>query len=52
MVDFSYSMLLGTPWLRDVKMTHDWGSNIVTMQGNGIIKTIIVTKHLGGEIRK
>jgi hypothetical protein len=34
-VDFSYSMLLGRPWLRDVKVAHDWGSNIVTIQGMG-----------------
>jgi len=27
----NYSMLLGRPWLRDVKMAHDWGSNIVTI---------------------
>ncbi len=33
-VDSSYSMLLGRPWLRDVKVAHDWGSNIVTIQGN------------------
>ncbi len=50
-VDSNYSMLLGRPWLRDVKVAHDhWGSNIVTIQGNGTIRTIIVTKHLGGEI--
>jgi hypothetical protein len=36
-VDFSYSMLLGKPWLRDVKVAHDWGSNTTTIQGNGII---------------
>jgi hypothetical protein len=23
LVDFSYSMLLGRPWLRDVKVAHD-----------------------------
>jgi len=51
-VDSNYSMLLGKPWLRDVKMTHDWGSNIVTIQGNGTIKSITVTKHLGGEIKR
>jgi hypothetical protein len=45
-------MLLGRPWLRDVKMAHDWGNNIVTIQGNETIRTIIVTKHLGGEVRK
>jgi hypothetical protein len=31
-------MLLGRPWLKDAKMAHDWGNNIVTMQGNGIAK--------------
>jgi hypothetical protein len=44
-------MLLGRPWLRDVKVAHDWGNNIVTIQGNGRIKTIIITKHLGGEVK-
>jgi hypothetical protein len=51
-VDSNYSMLLGRPWLRDVKVAHDWGNNIVTIQGNGIIKTITVTKRLGGEVRR
>jgi hypothetical protein len=51
-VHFNYSMLLGRPWLRDVKVAHDWGSNIITIQGNGTIRTIIVTKHLGGEVRR
>ncbi len=46
MVDFSYSML------RDVKVAHDWGSNIVTIQGNGTVITITVTKRLGGEGRR
>jgi hypothetical protein len=51
-VDFSYSMLLGKPWLKDAKVAHDWGNNIVTIQGDGIAKTIIVTKHLGHEVRR
>jgi hypothetical protein len=51
-VDSSYSMLLGKPWLRDVKMANDWGSNIVTIQGNGIIRTITIIKHLGGEVKR
>jgi hypothetical protein len=29
-----------------------WGSVIVTMQANGIVRTIIIVKHLGGEVRK
>jgi hypothetical protein len=51
-VDSSYSMLLGRPWLRDAKVTHDSGSIIVTIQGNGIVKIITITKHLGGEVRR
>jgi hypothetical protein len=23
-VDFNYSMLLGRPWLKNAKVTHDW----------------------------
>jgi hypothetical protein len=38
--------------LKDAKVAHDWGSNIVTIQGNGTIRTIIITKHLGSEIRR
>jgi len=34
-VGFNYFMLFGRPWLKDVKVAHDWGSNIVTIQGNG-----------------
>ncbi len=45
-------MLLGRPWLRDVKVAQDWGSNIIIIQGNVIVKTIIITKHLGGEVRR
>jgi hypothetical protein len=38
--------------LKDVKVAHDWGSNNVTIQGNGTVRTITVTKHLGNEIRR
>jgi hypothetical protein len=51
-VNSNYSMLLGKPWLRDAKVAHDLGSNIVTIQGNGIVRTITITKHLGGEIKR
>jgi hypothetical protein len=33
-------------------VAHDWGSNIVTIQGNETVRIIIITKHLGGEIRR
>jgi len=36
-VDSSYSMLLGKPWLRDAKVGHNWGSNTATIQRNGTI---------------
>jgi hypothetical protein len=48
-VDSSYSMLLGRPWLRDAKVVHDWGSNTITIQGGGTVRIITITKHLGGE---
>jgi len=50
-IDSSYFMLLKRPWLKDGKVAHDWGSNIVTIQGNGTVRTIIITKHLIGEVR-
>ncbi len=33
-------------------MAHDWGSNIITIQGNGLVRIIIITKHLGNEVRR
>jgi hypothetical protein len=36
-VDSSYFMLLGRPWFIDVKVTHDWGNNVITIQGNGVV---------------
>jgi len=52
MVNSNYSMLLGRPWFKDVKVAHGWGSKIVVIQGNGIVRIITITKHLGGEKRK
>ncbi len=45
-VDFSYFMLLGRPWLIDAKVTHDWCNNVITIQGNGTIITILVNRKL------
>jgi hypothetical protein len=45
-VDSSYSMLLGRPWLKDAKVTHDWGNNVIIIQGNGTIQQILVNKKL------
>jgi hypothetical protein len=40
-------MLLGCSWLRGSKISHNWGTNIVTIQGIGTIKTMHVTMKLG-----
>jgi hypothetical protein len=51
-LDFSYSMLLRRPWLRDAKVSHDWGTNIVTIQGTDIIRIILVTKKIGIQTKR
>jgi hypothetical protein len=51
-LDFSYSMLLSNPWLRDVEVSHDWGNNNINMQGMGIVITIHVTKKLGAPTKR
>jgi hypothetical protein len=40
-------MLLSHLWLRDAKVFHDWGNNIIIIQRTNIIKIIHVTKKLG-----
>jgi hypothetical protein len=45
-LDASYSMLLGHPWLQNAKVMHDWGNNFINIEGNCTICTIVVTKHL------
>jgi hypothetical protein len=47
MVDSSYSMVLSCHWLKDPKVFHEWGNNIITMQITNTIRTIHVTKKLG-----
>jgi hypothetical protein len=49
-VDFSYSMLPGRHWLKNAKVTHDWGNNVIIVQGNGTIRTISVNEKLGAKI--
>jgi hypothetical protein len=41
-LDSSYSMLLRCPWLRNAKVSHNWGTNIVTIQKISTIRTIYV----------
>jgi hypothetical protein len=40
-------MMLSHPWLRDVKVFHNWGNNIINIKGTNIVRTIHVTKKLG-----
>ncbi len=47
MLDSNYSMLLGHPWLKDAKVSHNWGNNTITIQGIGMVGTIPITKKLG-----
>jgi hypothetical protein len=51
-VDSSYYVLLGRPWLIDAKVTHDWGNNVIIVQGDGTIKIISNNRKLGAETRK
>jgi hypothetical protein len=51
-VDSSYFLLPRRLWLIDAKVTHDWGNNVIIVQGNGIIKTISVNKKLGTKTRR
>ncbi len=51
-VDFNYSMLLRTPWLKDAKVTHDWGNNVTIIQGNGIVRLILDNKKLGEKTKR
>jgi hypothetical protein len=46
-LDYSYSMLFGCLWLRDVKVSHNWGNNTIIIQRADIVKTIPITKKLG-----
>lgn len=45
-------MLFGCPWLHNTKVTHNWGNNMITIEGNGILHTIVVTKHFDGSTKR
>jgi hypothetical protein len=48
-VNDAYSMLLGHPWLTDAKVNHNWGNNMVSIQGNGNVKTTFVRLRKGAK---
>ncbi len=45
-LDFIYSMLFNTPWLKDAKVSCELVNNIITIQKNGIMKTLTITRCL------
>jgi len=45
-LDASYFMLIGHPCLHNAKDTHDWGNNLITVDGNGIMHTIVMNTNL------
>jgi hypothetical protein len=51
-VDSNYFKLLGRPWLKDAKVTHDWGNNVIIIKGNAIVKTISINRKLGAKTRR
>jgi hypothetical protein len=44
MLDFTYSMVLRRPWLWGRKVYGDGGTNLTTIEGNDIVRTIAITK--------
>jgi hypothetical protein len=51
-LDSSYSRLLDHPWLKDVKIFHNWGNNIIMIKGIATIKTILVIKKFKTPIKQ
>ncbi len=51
-INFSYSMLLGCPWLKDAKVSYDGGTNIITIQGTTMVQTIPIAKKLGAQTKR
>jgi len=47
----NYPMLLDCPWLRDVKVMHNWRNIFINIEGNDIVH-IIATLTLGSQPRR
>jgi hypothetical protein len=45
-------MLLGHPWLKHAKVSHNYGTDIVIVQGTCIIRAIHVTKKLSVQTKR
>jgi len=38
--------------LHNARVTHDWGNNMIIIEGNGIVQTISTTKHLDSNTKR
>jgi hypothetical protein len=38
--------------LRNARVIHDWGYNLITIEGNRTMWTIVVTKHMDNNTRR
>jgi hypothetical protein len=45
-------MLLGQPCLRNACVTHDWGNNLIIIESNGMVRIIVVSKHLDSNTKR
>jgi hypothetical protein len=45
-------MLLGCPWLRDAKISHDWGTNIVIIQRTFMTRTKTNSRKLNVQTKR
>ncbi len=37
--------------MRNARVTRDWVNNLITIEGNGMVQTITITKHLDNNIQ-
>ncbi len=51
-LNFNYSMMLRHHWLKDAKVSHDWGTNIVIIDRTNLVKTILIIKKLGVQTKR
>jgi hypothetical protein len=45
-------MLFGKPWLKNAKVAHDQGNNMIATQGNVAVQTITVIKHVNTNLKR
>jgi hypothetical protein len=45
-------MLLICSWLRDSKVSRNWGTNIITIQGTCIVRIVLVIKKFGVQTKR